>query len=402
MPELNCAKKKVKILFVVDDLQRHGVTTSLVNLLNAIEFLEYDISLLVLNREDSIAEKTIPSSIKRIQYDDGIELFFQPWKKSVLGLIKQRRWKLLFYRFKVYLYTGKVGAVKALQRNWEQIISSLPKLDGEFDTVIGFQDYFSGVFALEKVNSTGVIGWNHNIYQKMGYDDDLTEKYYRRLNLLCTISGATKESLIQVFGEELNSKIVLVPNAINTEEIDALSKKALNDMFFKTEKVKILSIGRLVNQKGFDFAVKIGGKLKQDGVSFVWYILGEGAESTKLTHLIEEAGLTGSMVLYGFAENPYPFMKACDVYVQPSRYEGFGIAISEANYLGAPLVITPDAGDRFTESEFIHIIPFGNENQWAMAIEDTLGKRAKFKTEKTNGNASTISAFSEVLSRLTN
>ena len=70
--------------------------------------------------------------------------------------------------------------------------------------------------------------------------------------------------------------------------------------------------------------------------------------------------------------------------------------------MGAPLVITPDAGDRFAESEFIHIIPFGNENQWAMAIEDTLGKRAKFKTEKTNGNASTISAFSEVLSRLTN
>ena len=402
MPELDFAKKNIKILFVVDDLQGHGVTTSLINLLNAIDVEKFDISLLVFNNQDSAAEGDIPFEIKRISYDNGIELFFQTWKKSIWGLLKLRRWKLLYYRVKVFMDAHRYGAVKALQKNWEKIVQSLPYAPGCYDVVIGFQDYFSGVFSLEKVNAQKFVGWNHNIYQEMGYDDSLTKEYYNKLDLLCTISEATRDSLLHVFGERLDSKITVVPNAINSKKIDALSKEQPNDAFFHTDKEKILSIGRLVEQKGFDFAIKVGTKLKQDGVSFMWYILGEGKEREHLEKLIDEENLNGSVVLCGFAENPYPFMKDCDVYVQPSRYEGFGIAISEAYYLGSPLVITPDAGRRYCQSDSIRIIPYGDENQWAAAIEDILNKKTKQEIGQKKANNLTVSAFYKIFLRLMN
>jgi len=402
MPEFDFTKKTVKILFVIDDLQGHGVTTSLINLLNAIDVENLDISLLVLNNQGSTVEKDIPPKIKHISYDRSIEIFFQTWKKSLWGLLELRRWKLLYYRLKVYFDTYRYGKVKALQKNWGKIVHSLPCVPGHYDVVIGFQDYFSGVFSLEKVNAQKYVGWNHNIYQEMGYDDSLTKEYYSKLDLLCTISETTKDSLLRIFGEKLDSKIMVVPNAINREKIDTMSKEQPDDDFFHTDKEKILSIGRLVEQKGFDFAIEVGTKLKQDGVSFVWYILGEGTERKNLEKLIDKEKLNDSIVLYGFTSNPYPFMKSCDVYVQPSRYEGFGIAISEAYYLGSPLIITPDAGSRYNQSNTIRIIPYGDANQWAIAIEEILRGKKKRKTGQESANDLTVSAFYKIFMSLMN
>lgn len=388
---------KLKILFVVDDLQGHGVTTSLINLLSIIDRSKLDVSLLVLNMSEAVASAKIPDYIRTRNNDKSLEAFFERKSASIVRLMKMKKWRLLFYRVLVAMESKTKGRTRALQANWEKIIASVNIVEDEYDIVIGFQDYTSGVYALKKIKSKVYVGWNHNIYEYMGYDDLIMKKYYDQLNCLCTISKATKASLEKTFGEELIKKTLVIPNALDTCRIERLKKEKIQDLFFTTEKKRILSIGRLVEQKGFDFAIEVASALVDKGIDFIWYIIGTGEQRELLQELILKRKLENNIKLYGYSDNPYPFILNSDVYVQPSRYEGYGIAISEAVYLKTPVIITPDAGERYSCSEIATILPFGNINEWADAIEKVITIDNKKTEYLFDENSLVIQAFNDMI-----
>lgn len=104
--------------------------------------------------------------------------------------------------------------------------------------------------------------------------------------------------------------------------------------------VRILTIGRLAYQKGYDFALEACKKLKDKNINFRWYALGKGPLQKEIEDYINQNGLSEHFVLLGVKSNPYPYIKQADIYVQPSRFEGFGIAIAEARMLDIPVVTT--------------------------------------------------------------
>ena len=92
--------------------------------------------------------------------------------------------------------------------------------------------------------------------------------------------------------------------------------------------------------KNFDNVPDICRRIREQGVNIQWYIIGFGGDETLIRRKIAEAGMEKHVILLGKKENPYPYINACDVYVQPSRYEGKCISVREAQMLGKPVVIT--------------------------------------------------------------
>ena len=93
-------------------------------------------------------------------------------------------------------------------------------------------------------------------------------------------------------------------------------------------------------------AVEAAHILRQRGMDFVWYFIGDGSDRNKLEEKINSLGLTERIVITGFMDNPFPLMSQCDIYVQPSYEEAFGRTIKEALVLGKTVVSTATAGGK--------------------------------------------------------
>ena len=132
---------------------------------------------------------------------------------------------------------------------------------------------------------------------------------------------------------------------------------------FTDVQVNILSVGRLWPQKGFDMAIDAAALLKKEGVSFRWFVLGEGDLRQPLQQQIDALGLTEDFFLLGARENPYPYMRRCDVLVQSSRYEGKSVVLDEAKMLCTPIVATayPTVADQVADGREGLVVPMSAE-----------------------------------------
>ena len=104
--------------------------------------------------------------------------------------------------------------------------------------------------------------------------------------------------------------------------------------------LKLLTIGRLDHQKGYDIALEACRILKERGIKFTWYVLGKGSLYDEIMQTIKAYHLEEEFVLLGITANPYPIIEQCDIYVQTSKFEGYGLAIAEARMLNKPVVTT--------------------------------------------------------------
>ena len=111
--------------------------------------------------------------------------------------------------------------------------------------------------------------------------------------------------------------------------------------FTKIEgRINLLAVGRYTTAKNYDNVPDICKRIREAGCDVYWYIIGYGGDEVLIREKIKESGMEDYVILLGKKENPYPFMKACDIYVQPSRYEGNSVTVREAQMLCKPVVVT--------------------------------------------------------------
>ena len=161
---------------------------------------------------------------------------------------------------------------------------------------------------------------------------------YSRFDSIVGVSQIVCSSFIKSFGL---TNISCIYNPLDKDYI-----KGLFSTFNKSnhDTIRIISIGRLVYDKGFDLLIEALGALQDDGMSFDLTILGEGPLHKDLEGMITANNLKESVHLVGFQDNPYSFLYSADIYVSSSRYEGFSLAIAEAMIVGLPIVATKCAG----------------------------------------------------------
>ncbi|WP_395064843.1 glycosyltransferase [Flavobacterium sp.] len=327
---------KKKILFVIPSLQAGGGEKSLINLLHTIDFNKFKVDLVLLNKS-GIFLKLVPSQVTIITLNDDYNTFVKSIFLSVIGFIKQGKISLAISRI---LFTINNNFIKNLgkseQKSWKYLSKSITKLPTQYDTAIGFLEKSSIYFAVDCASAKKKIGFIHNDYTKLDLDASFDAKYFHVLTTIATVSEECAAVLKKTFPSQSN-KVEVIYNIVSS----AIITKLANDKIEIDQSQPILlSIGRLHAQKGFDFAIDSAQILKQNKVPFKWLIIGEGAERISLEKAIHEKDLKENFILLGLKENPYPYLKAATIYVQPSRYEGKSIAIDEAKILNKPILVT--------------------------------------------------------------
>ena len=352
------------LLFVMDSLENNGAVASLINLLSALDYNKYTVDLFVLNHKYDFFKNQLPNDVNLLPKDDRLNYFFQPLKESLLWYVRKHYFRLAFLKILVWLLS-KVNSVRAYETIFPQAIKSFSKITKKYDAVIAYNDFFPWVVAVECVDATETIGWNHSIYDSIGYSDRIYGRELKKLDKIVTISEICKDSLIKHFQIDDN-KIFIIENIINKDRIVDLARKKVNFAFNKNE-ISLMSIGRLHFQKGYDIFIEALSKIH---VKWKWhfYIIGDGPDRESLLALIERFALNDNITLLGPKENPYPYLSKCDIYVQPSRFEGYGIAIDEAIALNKPVLATDTVRERFDDGKNILLCEC-NAKAWKMLLE---------------------------------
>ena len=326
-----------KVLIVMHGLGCGGAEKSLISFLSSLENVDWEIDMIVMN-PNGMLMKSIPDYVHVLNDLYDVENFLTPVRlrrKKVCGL------RDLFNQIRWYIMDAPMRKKypSFSERKWQLWGRHLPKLEKEYDLAVSYLHNAPNYYVIDKVNARKKILWIHNEFEKLGFSADYERRFYAAADKIVTISQSCVDSFLRVM-PEFKDKICVLENISSSKVIGILAQEKIDDPFFKTKRMKFLSIGRLGEQKGFDYAIEVADKLKKDGVDFLWYILGEGTLRKTLQEGIESRGLKDNVILAGVKENPYPFLANCDIFVQPSRYEGKSIALDEAKICHCPIVVT--------------------------------------------------------------
>ena len=333
---------KKKILFVSHALELGGAERSLIGLLDAIDPQQYDVDLFLLRHEGELMA-AIPKHVHLLPQVPAYTVLARPMKETLLEghiLLTGARLAGKLAARRVARKNGHPDSGVALEYSHKFTCPWMPKIqpDKEYDLAISFLT--PHYFVAKKVNAKKKIAWIHTDYSKVQVDIPSETAMWGAYDHIASISSAVTDSFIKVF-PSLKEKVVLIQNILP----ERLVRQQANAFSAEAEmpedgSVRLLSIGRFCTAKNFDNVPDICAKLLHMGLDVKWYILGYGGDEELIRQKIIEAGMEEHVILLGKKENPYPYIKACDLYAQPSRYEGNCVTVREAQMLGKPVVIT--------------------------------------------------------------
>lgn len=143
-----------------------------------------------------------------------------------------------------------------------------------------------------------------------------------------------------------------VQNILNDKKINICADKEKN--IYGDHQFHIVSVGSIKPIKGYERLIKVHRALKNEGVKCVHYILGDGPSYADLKQKITENDLEDRIILKGYIENPYPWIKEADMLACVSYAEGYSSVVCEAVILGVPVITTECSGmkDILGDSEY--------------------------------------------------
>ena len=214
----------------------------------------------------------------------------------------------------------------------------LPKLEKEYDVAISY--LWPHHFIANKVKAKKKIAWIHTDYSTIETDVKEDLKIWNKFDFIIAVSEDCKKAFLLKY-PSLKDKLKVMENITSPDFIRKMAEEDVSDEIKNDGSFNIVSVGRLSYAKGIDNAVKALKILHNRGLSNIkWYVVGYGGDEAMIKDLIKENNLEDKFILLGKKTNPYPYMKACDLYVQPSRYEGKAVTVTEAQILGKPVMIT--------------------------------------------------------------
>lgn len=219
---------------------------------------------------------------------------------------------------------------------------------------------------LKKVNARKRIAWIHTDYTKIWVDADDELPVWSKYDYIASISPDVTKTFLQTFPTLANTnKIVEIENILSPAFVRRRAdiENVEGEMSKYGGDVKLLSIGRFSEAKNYDNVPDICRRMVKEGVDVKWFIIGFGGDEQLIRKKIEEAGMQEHVIILGKRSNPYPYIKACDIYVQPSRYEGKSVTVREAQMLCKPVVVTnyPTASSQIKNGVDGVIVPMDNE-----------------------------------------
>ena len=340
----------IKICIVAEYMFCGGSEKSLLAFLNCLDRKLFDITLLFMKKKGDLLG-LLPNdiNIEEIVFpeDEEYDLLYGRKEAIKCAMKKGDIQSVIKKSVRAIKMTHEAHSATERRvwyyRNIEDKIAEYPQ---KFDVVIDYMGYglFNTFYAAKKVQGKIKFTWVHFEPEIAMPDFYAFRQILNEYNYIMCVSKSGLEQVCDMM-PELSSKCRVFHNIVNEVEIKRLAeedeiKKVLN-------KINILSGGRLDPQKGYDILIKVISRLYKEGYPVALRIIGEGWQRTELENMInDDIYAAESVELLGQRINPYPYFKTCDIYIQPSRHEGYGIAVAEARMFDKPILVTDFAGAR--------------------------------------------------------
>ena len=302
-----------KILFVIHDLHHGGAEKVLVNLVNNMDRENFDITVMALFG-GGVNEQFLKKDVKLIICH----------KRAVRGNSKIMKLFSPQFLFSYYIKDKYDIIVSYLEGPSARIVSGCSDKD------------------------TKLVSWIHVEQHDRNTACNAFRTYkealecYRRFDCTVCVSEYVKKDFQNLF--PVDNPVYVLYNTNETDQIREMAKEPIKDIVFKDDEIKLVGVGKLMPNKGFDKLARIHARLIKEGYKVHTYILGEGPERNKIEKIVDENGCTDTFTLLGYRTNPYKYVAKCDIFVCPSMAEGFSTAATEALILGVPVVTTRVSG----------------------------------------------------------
>ncbi len=328
---------KKKLLFVMSSMKSGGGERSLLTLLSLLDYDRFDVDLFLFDRSGLFFDM-LPESVHVLPHSQDYRDFTLPFSASIKALAKRGRFSLLFNRLR-YTKTLRTYAGSSLEADAKAWRYFRPVFETTaYDAAVGYLEGNPNYFVADCVNAKTKIAWIHSDYAKLPADAASDLAFFERVDRIVAVSPECAASLKKAFPTQAE-KIRTIENITSPSVIRRMAQTG--DAPELTDDVPcLLTIGRMAPPKGYDLALAAAEKLKRDGVAFKWFCIGKGELKEQIEQGIAEKGLQDCFILLGERSNPYPYIAHCDIYVQPSRYEGKSIALDETKCFAKPIVAT--------------------------------------------------------------
>lgn len=385
-----------KLLFMCINMNIGGTEKALLTMLNEIDDSKYDITLLMLEEYGGFLNE-IPSFVK-VKYVDeykSIKPFVnEPPKILIKRLIKN---KAYLTGLSTLLNYSISKITKNISYYYKYILKNIKGIDEEYDLAVAYagpMDFIT-YFVLNKIKAKKKVQWIHFDINKIGFNRKFAKRNYKRFDKIFVVSEEGKEKLINLI-PALNNKVEAFFNIISCNLIENMSKneKSFDDLF---DGVRILTVGRLSKEKGQELTINVLARLKNEGYKVRWYCIGDGPEKYNYRNRIKRLDIENDYILLGSKLNPYPFMKDCDIYVQPSKHEGYCITLGEARCFDNPIVTTNFTGaNEQIKNEVTGLVCDISEQGIYQAIKRLLDNKELYKDIRTNLSNEIVDSTNEI------
>lgn len=358
---------KPRIFIAMHYMEIGGAETALVGLLNALDPARVDVDLFLYDHRGEMMQ-FIPEWVNLLPQIPKYSVLERPIvelvKRGFWGIAAARLWAKCLSQ-KAYKRSGStLENNSGLDKMSKCTTPLLPKINPSmtYDLAISFLTPHRIV--AEKVKAKKKIAWIHTDYTRVWVDAEEELKVWQKYDFVASISGDVTNTFLQVF-PSLAPKIVEIENILSPTFVHKRAELENVDKEIHHEgAITLLSVGRFSDAKNYDnvpdICKRLIGKTK---LNIKWYIIGYGGDELLIRQKIKEVGMEEHVILLGKRSNPYPYIKACDIYVQPSRYEGKSVTVREAQMLCKPVVVTnyPTAPSQIRSGVDGVIVPMDNE-----------------------------------------
>lgn len=328
------------ILVASFDMEVGGVERSLISMLENFDYKNYAVDLMLYRHQGDFMDLVT----NKVNLLDEIPQY-TTFRKSISEILKDKQYSIGVSRILSKVASNLVGKIKRIsepgyyqmQTMWKYALPFLPKVDKEYDVAISY--LWPHYFVAEKIKAKKKIAWIHTDYSSIETDIKMDLKMWNKFDHIIAVSEACKNSFLKKYSD-LADKVSVMENITSPKFISTMANEVADNPMDKDSRFKVITVARLSTAKGIDQAVEALKILKEKGHRAAWYVVGYGGDEPLIRALIAENNLEDDFILLGKKSNPYPYIRKADLYVQPSRYEGKAVTVTEAKILGKPILIT--------------------------------------------------------------
>ncbi len=349
-----------KVAIVIDEMSIGGIPKACVDFSNQLK--DYCNVVLLMKREDG-------SMMSGLSKEVSVKLIKTPVFKSTIEKLKKEK-----KYFKIITYAVEYLFWTRFNNRWVKANELTARTYGtyekdDYDCVITYHGMSISqlLTSLYGVKAAKKIAWIHGDHPFEGIHKKDVNFVYRKFDKIFCVSPSVRVRFLKDF-PELGNIVESYKNLLLPQRIQKLSEETIKENI-DSKVVNIATVGRVSKEKGQEMIPPVIKMLQDRGVKVFWYIVGDGDDLDRIKEISCEYGVADSICFVGSKSNPYPYMKMCDIYVQPSYTEGYCLTVCEAAILGKPIVLTEIAAAEILENGKTAIVVKSNVNSITDGIE---------------------------------